>query len=83
MRADDLNTRLGRNIHLIRSDKQLSQERLAHLCGLHRTYIGAIERGDRNVTLNTVAKIAAALEVDSLDLLQELEQCPQEPPATM
>lgn len=44
------------------------------MCGLHRTYIGAIERGERNVTLHTLSKIASGLEIDPLELLRERAQ---------
>ncbi len=69
--AVDLNTRLGANLRRYRTAAGLSQEAFAELCGLHRTYIGAVERGERNVTLATLSKIAAALKVDPLDLLKE------------
>lgn len=71
MEAVDLNQRLGTNLRRYRTAVHLSQEVLAERCGLHRTYIGAIERGERNVTLATLAKIAAALQLDPLDLLAE------------
>lgn len=74
MGSNDLNTRLGHNLRKIRMVAGLSQETLADLCGLHRTYVGAIERGERNVTLQTLEKITAALEVDPLDLLREPRQ---------
>lgn len=71
MRTTDLNKRLAHNLRLLRQELGLSQEALAERCGLHRTYIGAVERGERNVTLRTVERIGAALHVDPLDLLRE------------
>lgn len=73
MSADNLSVRLGRNLRVIRSHQGLSQESLAQTCDLHRTYIGAIERGERNITLQTLQKLASALSVDPIDLLQEPE----------
>ncbi len=54
---------LGKQIRKIREDKGWSQEHLAFLCGLHRTYVGAVERGERNVTVLNLKKIANALEI--------------------
>jgi transcriptional regulator with XRE-family HTH domain len=47
----------------------LSQEGLADLCGLHRTYVGAIERGERNITVGTLMKISDALQCEIIDLI--------------
>ncbi|CCF83331.1 helix-turn-helix domain-containing protein [Nitrolancea hollandica] len=71
MRTVDLNQRLGQNLRKYRTAMGLSQEAFADLCGLHRTYIGAVERGERNVTLATLFKLSAALNIDPLDLLRE------------
>jgi transcriptional regulator with XRE-family HTH domain len=46
-----------------------SQEELAARCRLHRTYVGAVERGERNITLNTLDRIARTLGVRSIELL--------------
>ena len=51
----------------------LSQEGLAEECGLHRTYIGAVERGERNITLGTLERIAGALRIRVADLIQKGE----------
>jgi transcriptional regulator with XRE-family HTH domain len=59
------------NLKRLRAKKQWSQEELADRCGLHRTYIGAIERGERNITLNTLLEIANAVGVTSAELLTE------------
>jgi len=53
----------GSNVRHFRSIKRMSQEELANICDLHRTYIGSIERGERNITLINAEKIAIALEV--------------------
>ena len=61
--------RLGERIREFRRARGLSQEAFAERCELHRTYIGAIERGERNFTIDNLEKIAAALEVTVSDLL--------------
>lgn len=60
---------LASNILAYRKTKQISQEALADMCGLHRTYVGSIERGERNVTLSTLEILAAALGVSVPELL--------------
>lgn len=45
---------LGANVRALRIERKLTQEQLADLCDLHRTYVGAIERGDRNVSLKNI-----------------------------
>ncbi|MCP4607161.1 MAG: helix-turn-helix transcriptional regulator [Planctomycetes bacterium] len=60
----EINKEVGLNIRKIREDKGLSQEKLAALADLHRTYIGQIERGEKNVSLESLEKIAKALDVD-------------------
>lgn len=56
----------------------LSQEALADICGLHRTYIGGIERGERNVSLLNIHVIAAALNITTSELMRTAEQARQE-----
>lgn len=60
---------LGANVRALRVKRRLTQEQLADLCDLHRTYVGAIERGDRNVSLKNIVIIAQALNVAPAELL--------------
>lgn len=62
---------LAENVRGYRHARKLSQEELAELCGLHRTYIGSVERGERNVTLSTLETLADALEVSVIELLSK------------
>lgn len=61
---------LARNMRRLRTDLGLSQENLADRCGLHRTYIGSVERAERNVSIDNIVKIAAALNVTADALLR-------------
>lgn len=61
----------GSNVRKHRTQKHLSQERFAELCGLHRTYISDIECFRRSISLDNIQKIADALEIDSYMLFLE------------
>jgi transcriptional regulator with XRE-family HTH domain len=65
----DLRKILADNVKAYRNAKDLSQEELADQCGLHRTYIGSVERCERNVTLGTLELLAQALRTTVPDLL--------------
>jgi transcriptional regulator with XRE-family HTH domain len=60
--------RLAANLRAARAQLGISQERLAELAGLHRTYVGGIERGERNVSVDNIEKLAGALRLDIADL---------------
>ena len=62
---------LARNLRRLRLRRELSQEALADLAGLHRTYIGSVERSERNVTLSSLEVIATALGVTVPQLLSD------------
>lgn len=62
---------LAKRIRELRLEKGWSQEHLADTCGLHRTYIGDIERRERNVSIDNIEKIALALKVPITELLSE------------
>jgi transcriptional regulator with XRE-family HTH domain len=59
----------GKKVRLERQKKDISQEKLGSLADLHRTYIGMIERGEKNITLINMKKIATALGVQVRDLI--------------
>ncbi len=60
---------VAQNVRLLRRARGLSQEKLAEISGLHRTYIGSIERSERNISLENIDRLASALDVESVDLL--------------
>lgn len=62
--------KLGANVRTRRQKLQLSQEDLAEASGLHRTYVGSVERGERNVSLENIVLIAEALGCNAADLLE-------------
>lgn len=63
----------GQSVRRERESKGLSQEKLAELCGVHRTYIGGIERGERNPTLRTMLKISEAIGVPLSEIIRTME----------
>lgn len=66
--------KFGERIRHLRKERHISQEELAERCQLHRTYIGGIERGERNVALLNILKIAHALDVSLCNLFEEIER---------
>lgn len=64
-----LRTIVASNIRSIRLKQSLSQEKLAELTGLHRTYISSIERSKRNITIDSIEKLTTALNINVQELL--------------
>jgi transcriptional regulator with XRE-family HTH domain len=67
--TEGLSAILARNVKRARNRLGISQDELAHRSGLHRTYIGGIERAERNISLKSLEKIAAALGLTPAELL--------------
>jgi transcriptional regulator with XRE-family HTH domain len=65
----ELQRTVGRNLRAYREARGLSQEAFADVLGVHRTYMGGVERGERNLTLKSLERIAARVGVDPLSLL--------------
>lgn len=76
----DLQHTLGNNVRAHRLARALSQEAFADMLGVHRTYIGAIERGDKNLSLRSVERLAERLGVEPLALLQPAGPSPEPAP---
>ena len=70
----DLQVVLGKRIRELRSKKGFSQESFADHCGLHRTYMGGIERGEHNLTLQTALTISKGLGISMSELLTGIEK---------
>ncbi|MBQ2757220.1 MAG: helix-turn-helix transcriptional regulator [Clostridia bacterium] len=69
----DIAKTLGRRIRNHRTTQGLSQEKLAELSGCHPTYIGQLERGEKNATIESIEKISAALQVSLSKLFENLD----------
>jgi transcriptional regulator with XRE-family HTH domain len=61
---------LAKNMRQLRAARGLSQEALAHECGMNRTYLSAVERAERNVSIDNIARIAKGLRVEPWTLLK-------------
>ena len=79
----ELQEMVGRNLRRFRRDLGLSQEAFGEQVGWHRTFVGAVERGERNLPLRTVERIAEQIGVDPRLLLDGALRVDERPPATL
>ncbi|MGC7929356.1 MULTISPECIES: helix-turn-helix domain-containing protein [Lysinibacillus] len=70
----DLTKVVGERIRFLRKERGLSQEELAYRASLHNTYIGQLERGEKNATIESVAKVCTALEITLEELFDDKEE---------
>jgi len=68
-----LSVEIGQRIRNYRLQQKLSQEELAEKCGLHPTYIGQVERGEKNATIESISKIASGLNISLSMLFEHIE----------
>ena len=67
---------IGQRVRNYRIEKGLSQEKLAELSGCHPTYIGQVERGEKNATLESIEKIASAMNISLAQLFEKIDSYP-------
>lgn len=72
-KSDDILKRFGARVRELRKNEGYSQESFADECGLDRTYMGGIERGERNVALRNIEKIAEALGISIAELMRDID----------
>ncbi len=65
----------ARNLRRAREARGISQEMLAELAGLHRTYVGSVERGERNISIDNIERLAKALGLEPENLLRRDADC--------
>ncbi len=73
MNKPEFLVKFGNKVKQYREEQELSQEQLADIANLHRTYIGMIERAEKNITLGSMLKISKALKVSINDLVNGLD----------
>lgn len=73
----EITRELGLRIRCYRKEKHITQETLAEICGLHPTYIGQLERGEKNATVESVYRIAKGLNIPLSKLLENIEYVEQ------
>jgi transcriptional regulator with XRE-family HTH domain len=78
--VDDVRIAFGRRVRALRKQSGFSQEELAHRVGVHVTYLGGVERGERNLALLNITRLANALDVSLAKLFSELSGRFRTPP---
>lgn len=73
MDSSNINIRFGKLIATKRKELGISQEELCFRCGVHRTYVGAIERGEKSPTLTTIEKLSEGLNISIANLWEALK----------
>ena len=73
--------KFGQHIRYYRREKNLSQEQLAELCGLHPTYIGQLERGEKNASIETVIQLCKGLDITPSVLFENITTATDDTPA--
>ena len=68
----EIHKKLGKRIAELRKKRGFSQEGFAHECGFHRSYMGAVERGEKNITLAMVGRIAGGLKISLAELFRSV-----------
>lgn len=74
MNTLSIQAKFGKTIALIRNEKGISQEALAHRCGFDRTYLSGIERGKRNLSIKNIDRLAYSLEMPISELFIQVEK---------
>lgn len=70
---ENISLTFGKRVKSLRTSKKLSQEKLAELSGLHSTYIGQIERGEKSPTIESIYKISVGLDISLSDFLKNIQ----------
>lgn len=75
--------KFGKRIRALRKSKKLSQEELAEKCGLHTTYIGQIERGEKNASLESIQKLSNGLGISIAEIFSTFKNAPSKTPNSL
>jgi XRE family transcriptional regulator, regulator of sulfur utilization len=70
--GDQISLKIGKRVRELRMERGLSQEELAEVSGVHRTYVGAIERGEKNITIKMALKLCKALDINLEKFVEKL-----------
>lgn len=79
MQGNDIRSRFGSHVRRLRTERGWSQEGFADRAQLHRTYVGSIERGEQNISLENIARLAATLGVSLAELFAPFTEEPAPP----